>query len=165
VRPEDVPQNHSRAPGIYRDRAGWRTLINCVLNIPGIGSAQRHVIKRWPFDTPLEEMQQWRAEAKARIEAQLQEQLDAAFRELETLRKEVARPCRTKAKEPAASFAEMKDQLAAAEREVAAQRATIRKLNDELAVVRRRQELPEASAREIAGRAYRFAAAAAGGRR
>jgi hypothetical protein len=153
MEPEDVPESHRRAPGVYRDRAGWRTLVNCVLSIPDIGTAQRHVIKRWPFDTPLEEMQQWRVEAKPRIEAELQEKIDAAFRALRKW---------SVGQQSAASYVSLKDDLLEAERRVAEQRATIAKLHAAVAVAQRRAELAEASARELASRAYAgFAAAGA----
>lgn len=159
MQPEDVPLNHSVAPGVYRDRKAWRTVINCVLDIPGVGSAQRHVLKLWPFDTPIDEMQAWRREAKPRIEAELQERIDAPLRELEKL-KAAKSVRRLNPKMPAASFAELREDLEAARQQIVELKETAAKLHDALRLERRRAELAEQSAREVAGRAYRFAAAA-----
>ena len=54
----------------------------------------------------------------------------------------------------------LQEELVDARRQIDELRETAAKLRDALRVERRRAELAEESAREIAGRAYRFAAAA-----
>ena len=144
MQPEDVPLNRSVAPGIYRDRKAWRTVINCVLDIPEIGSAQRHVVKLWPFDTPIEKMQAWRREAKARIEAELQERIEAPLRELERLKKESAPPPRI-GNASAASYFALKERVIEAEQEIAQLKASLARQLEVAAAERKRAELAERS--------------------
>jgi hypothetical protein len=147
MEPEDVPQNHSRAPGIYRHPSGWRCHINCVVHIPGIGPCMRAITKLWPRDTSLETMQAWRKE-KRRHEIELSAQIDRTLRAREL---------------------DLRRRLEERDREVASLRAIIRQEPDkaEVAALRQRLEASEARARsleEAARRAY-SGFAAAGGRR
>jgi hypothetical protein len=162
---EDAPATSGRkiATGIHRDsRVGLRTVIQCRVAFPGIGTTQKQITNWWPEGTPLETMQRWRVEAKPVLTAQLQAKIDAPLRELEKLK--AAKAPRLNPKTPAASFSELREELRAAQRRIVELRETAAKLHDALRLERRRAELAEASAREIAGRAYGFAAAA-GGRR
>lgn len=155
------PQDLNR---IHRDsRVGLRTVIQCRVTFPGIGTTQKQITKWWPDGTPLETMQRWRVEAKPVLTAQLQAKIDAPLRELEKLK--AAKPPRLNPKMPAASFADLKEQPRAAQRQIVELRETAARLHDALRLERRRAELAEASAKAAIGRAYAFATMAAGARR
>jgi hypothetical protein len=143
----ETPNGRALAKGIYHHWTGWRSVINCVVHIPGIGPCQRPVTKVWPRDTPLEVMQAWRKE-KFRREAELRAQIENTLRAREL---------------------DLRQRLEERDREVAALAALVKQQpkKAEIAALRQRLEASEARARtlEAAARRAYSGFAASGARR
>lgn len=140
----ETPDNRPLEKGIYRHPSGWRSVINCVISIPGIGSCQRAITKLWPRDTPLASMQDWRKE-KRRHEIELRGQVENTLRAREL---------------------DLQQRLHERDQEIAALNYLLAQQpgGAELMALRERLAGAEARARsweEAARRAYRFAASGA----
>jgi hypothetical protein len=59
------------APGVHRHGARLRAYFNMTIRVAGLGIVSKRFHKTFPLDAPLEEIQHWQRDAKARMRAEV----------------------------------------------------------------------------------------------
>jgi hypothetical protein len=67
---QPLPEGARLAPGVHRHGARLRAYFNLTVRVAGLGIVSKRFFKSFPLDTPLDAIQRWQQDEKARMRAE-----------------------------------------------------------------------------------------------